>query len=93
MAGANEHRSLRADALPATPKRAVRPLGELVEHVVGRGETLWSIAEATLGDGRRWLEIRDANVGRHVTPSHRFREDDILIPGWSVLVPKTAAGP
>lgn len=85
----NEHRSLRADALPGRSRRDPVPLGELVEHLVTRGETLWSLAETTLGDGRRWFQIRDANVGRYVTPQHRFREDDILVPGWSVLIPNT----
>ncbi len=31
------------------------------EHVVARGESLWSIAEDRLGDGARWTELAERN--------------------------------
>ena len=34
------------------------------DYTTSDRETFWSIAEATLGDGLRWREVRDANVGR-----------------------------
>ena len=32
-------------------------------HTVRQGESLWSIAEDVFGDGSRWPELFDANVG------------------------------
>jgi nucleoid-associated protein YgaU/two-component SAPR family response regulator len=62
------------DSIPATepaePRQAEsrvdpmrgEPAGRIYE--VGRFDTLWSIADTTLGDGRRWTEIRDLNLGQ-----------------------------
>ena len=32
-------------------------------HIVQRGDTLWSIAKRTYGDGKRWQQIAAANPG------------------------------
>lgn len=37
-----------------------------VVHEVDHGDTFWGLAETYLGDGSRWTEIRDHNVGRSV---------------------------
>ncbi|MBT8211553.1 MAG: hypothetical protein KJN71_00275, partial [Acidimicrobiia bacterium] len=33
-------------------------------YTTGERDTFWSVAETMLGDGLRWSEVRDANVGR-----------------------------
>lgn len=57
------------------------------EYTVCRGDTWWSIAEATLGDGRHWTAVRDLNVGRPVADGRSLATDDDLRIGWSVLIP------
>ena len=48
---------------PASPRDATtRPDPATQEHTVTRGESLWSIAQDHLGDGRRYLEIADLNA-------------------------------
>lgn len=47
---------------------------------VRRSDTLWSLAEEHLGDGRRYKEIVDLNTGR-------INDEDWLRPGWRLRVP------
>src|SRR5690606_10865658 len=37
---------------------------------VQRHDTYWAIAERTLGDGTRWRQIHDLNVGRTMVDGH-----------------------
>lgn len=58
-----------------------------VEHTVDPGETLWSIAENHLGDGRRYKEIVDLNkdlLGGKAS---------FLRPGWVLNLPAPAKTP
>jgi len=50
------------------------------EHVVGKGETLWSIAREELGSAHRWRYIWDLNRDRITDP-------DALVMGQKVLIP------
>src|SRR4051794_2669626 len=56
-------------------------------YVVQRGDTLWDIAAARLGDGTQWRRIaalnydRDQPDGRQLDPSHQ------LLPGWRLVLP------
>jgi nucleoid-associated protein YgaU len=71
------------------PHRDTNP--DLPTYRVQRHDTLWSIAETTLDDGRRWKEIRDLNIGRTMSNGHDFTmETDRLTPGWTVLLPADA---
>jgi nucleoid-associated protein YgaU len=54
---------------------------------VGRGDTYWSLAERCFGDGARWSEIRDLNVGRVVADGVTMGADDDLRRGWTILLP------
>lgn len=57
-------------------------------HVTRRGDTFWGLARDYLGDGLRWREIRDLNVGRTVVPGRVLAPDeDRLQPGWQLLIP------
>lgn len=59
-------------------------------YVVRKNDSWWAIAERELGDGQRWHELRDANLGRRMSDGTVVVEDSILIrPGWEVLLPTT----
>ena len=50
-------------------------------HEVKKGDTLWKIAEATLGNGARYPEIFEAN-----TPM--LRDPDKIYPGQRLRIPQ-----
>lgn len=55
---------------------------------VQRHDSYWAIAERTLGDGLRWREIHDLNVGRTLADGSRITSgDDTLYAGWDLLIP------
>ncbi len=67
--------------------------GKQATHTVARGETLWDIAETVLGDGMRWREVRDLNVGRTMSDGSVVGADsDLVRPGWVLLVPAPPPG-
>ncbi|WCO67953.1 LysM peptidoglycan-binding domain-containing protein [Iamia majanohamensis] len=67
-----------------------------VDHptaTVQRHDSYWAIAERTLGDGLRWREIFDLNVGRTLPDgSTIIAGDDTLHTGWVLLLPADATG-
>ena len=76
--------------LPVGPSIAVDAAGEPAagtHHVVEAGESLWSIAVDELGDGKRWPEIFDLNVGRDFADGRVLSDPSILQPGWELEVP------
>ena len=57
---------------------------------VQTSDTLWDLAEQHLGDGSRWSEIRDANVGRTMPDGTVLDAQFVAIRGdWSLLIPTT----
>jgi nucleoid-associated protein YgaU len=61
---------------------------------VRRHDSLWSIAERTLGDGHRWKEIAAGNIDRRQPDGGRLRRGDTLIrPGWRLELPPEADSP
>jgi nucleoid-associated protein YgaU len=80
--------TLVSQAVSAPPPANDRSL-----YTVQRGDTLWSIAERTLGDGAKWQRIRDLNVGHLQPDGTRLPEDLVegLRPGWTLTLPDDAA--
>lgn len=72
---------------PPTP--AVQaPSRPAVEYTVKRHDSFWSIAETHLGDGLRWQEIRDRNVGRPQPDGGMVSAtSDLVRPGWTLELP------
>lgn len=63
-------------------------------YVAETRDTFWSIAEATLGDGLRWTDIRDANLGRTM-PDGRVVTlgSETVQAGWDLRLPIDAVLP
>ncbi len=60
---------------------------------VQRHDSYWAIAERTLGDGLRWREILDLNVGRTLPDGTTITAgDDTLHTGWVLVLPADASG-
>ena len=75
----------------AAPMRAPNAPGG-VHHVV-RGDTLWDIAKAKLGDPTRWHEIYALNQGRPQANGHVLTDPDEIDVGWALVLPTIAPPP
>lgn len=53
-------------------------------------ESLWSIAETSLGDGQRWEEIAALNEGRTMPGGLVFHAEKPIQPGWTLYLPADA---
>jgi len=53
----NYFKDKKSEVLPAVSTQAANTK----EHVVVKGETLWSIAEDSFGSGYNWVDIKSAN--------------------------------
>lgn len=75
---------------PSAPARR-EPSSAPVTYVVQRHDSLWSIAEQTLGDGFRWREIRDLNAGRTMPDGQMVTSStETIEPGWMLELPSDA---
>ena len=62
--------------------------------VVEPHDTFWDLAERFLGDGLRWREIRDLNVGQVMADGHMISTgSDLLRPGWVLTLPSPSEEP
>jgi DNA-binding SARP family transcriptional activator len=80
--------AVRAAALSPAP-----PVANL--YRTKPGDTWWTLAQEHLGDGRRWREIRGANLDRTVADGTTISEaSDLLEAGWDLIIPTaTPAAP
>lgn len=79
------------NAPPTAPAPAALPQVERPTVVVERHDSFWAIAERTLGDGYRWREIRDLNVGRTMNTGDVIQPgSDLVHPGWILELPDDA---
>ena len=76
----------RTNDLTQTAPAAAHPTVAVQRH-----DSYWAIAERTLGDGLRWNEILDLNVGRTLPDGTTIiAGDDTLHSGWVLLLPADA---
>lgn len=75
---------------PAVDAVVTSTTGPIVR--VERGDTLWSLAERHLGNGARYVEIRDLNAGRLQADGRTFEDADWILPGWTLELPSDAVG-
>ena len=60
-------------------------------HEVVAGDTLWDIAATRLGDGSRYPEIFELNVGVAQADGGALADPDFVVPGWRLALPFPAA--
>lgn len=91
------HAAEPAPQLDAAVQREYEPATPALEvatpHItVERHDSYWAIAERTLGDGHRWREIRDLNVGRTMNTGHVIQPgSDLIHAGWTLDLPTDAS--
>ncbi|WP_299519477.1 LysM peptidoglycan-binding domain-containing protein [uncultured Serinicoccus sp.] len=56
-------------------------------------DTLWDIADRTLGDPYRYKELYQLNQGRTQPDGRKLQEADLIQPGWQLVMPADATGP
>lgn len=62
-------------------------------HVVGRRETLWSIADRQLGSSLRWPELASLNYGVLQPDGGVLGADHWVRPGWRLRLPGVPGSP
>jgi LysM repeat protein len=62
-------------------------------YVVRRGDTLWGIAAAQLGDPLRWRAIYALNNGRPQPDGAVLTDPNDIWPGWTLILPADASPP
>lgn len=66
---------------------------DLPTHLVQSGDSLWSLAQTHLGNGGRWTEIRDLNIGVPQPDGYALEQgSDWIEPGWTLKLPADAIG-
>ena len=60
-------------------------------YLVQRGDTWWGLAERFVGDGRRFAELKELNLGRRQPDGTVVQRDAVLRAGWTIEVPRKAA--
>jgi hypothetical protein len=93
-AGSARDHTVWAGALAPTEPGAGAP-ASAVEYLIHPGgpQTLWDLAQTSLGDGTRWRQIWDLNAGRHQSDGSVLTSPGLLRPGWSILLPADARVP
>lgn len=90
MAPAVSH-SVAAQQTPQTITPSVAPTttdGVLMKSLtVNEGDSLWGMAEASLGDGDRYPELYEASKGIVQADGQTISNPDIIQPGWTINVP------
>ncbi|MGH9014008.1 MAG: LysM peptidoglycan-binding domain-containing protein [Acidimicrobiia bacterium] len=91
-----DHPPAVAFATPTTPSAPAEepsppPPADGPIYVVERGDTLWSIAEVTLGDPLRWRDIEALNVGRPQPDGSTLAPGGRLQVSWQLILPTGAS--
>ena len=56
-----------------------------------RHDTLWSIAQAKLGNPLRWKQIFALNEGRPQPDGQTLTDPHWIYPGWVLILPATSS--
>jgi nucleoid-associated protein YgaU len=80
-----------ADAAKAE-ERAGADEAPSATYTVQPGDSLWRIAEQTLGDGARFKQIADLNYGVPQADGSALDAGNWIEPGWVLLLPAEASG-
>ncbi|WP_434450161.1 BTAD domain-containing putative transcriptional regulator [Lentzea sp. E54] len=59
----------------------------------GVHDSLWRIADRTLGDGTRWPEIFELNKGKPQPNGQPFTKPSLIFPGEELALPRDASAP
>ncbi len=85
---------LRPPEMEAQPAVVGIEAPAAVVYTTSVGDTFWSLAESMLGDGLRWSEIRDANLGRTMGDGTVISEvTEVVRAGWELALPDDAVLP
>ena len=76
---------------PAPAHEAPTATEQSPTWVVADGDSLWTIAQRTLGEGSRWQEIADLNYARVQADGHALTSAHWLNAGWELQLPAGAA--
>ena len=76
----------RVAAANVASKQTATTLYQIPEDGTGL-RSYWALAEHYLGDGQRWPEIWDLNKGRHQADGAVMDSPQMLLRGWTVIVP------
>jgi hypothetical protein len=99
MADESEHATVSEHAVLPSPAPSPGAGPETVKYYVvgppkeGQREFLFEIAAKTLGDGLRYLEIFELNLGRPQPDGRRLVNPTLIESGWILLLPPDASGP
>ncbi|MEV0220725.1 BTAD domain-containing putative transcriptional regulator [Streptomyces sp. NPDC050704] len=77
---------LGADVAERGPQRPAETV-EVRAPRDGIHDSLWRIAERTLGDGSRWPQIYALNRGRPQPDGHALTNPNLIHPGWVLSLP------
>jgi DNA-binding SARP family transcriptional activator len=107
-AAAASHDTMPTDVPTASPRFAlaartgpltVTAAGTQYTVIVQRGDTLWDLAQAWLGDPHRWTEIYQLNADRYDDNGRihhgegRMQGGDHIEPAWQLILPDDATPP
>jgi DNA-binding SARP family transcriptional activator len=81
--------SALTDASTPAPSTPVSVIVRAPEN--GVHDSLWRIAQCTLGDGARWPEIWHANEGKPQPGGRTFTQPSLIYPGQELDLPANAA--
>ena len=79
-----------AGAAVAAPQSAPAEADRHPVVTVQEGESLWALAERHLGDGGRFVELVDLNLGRPQPDGHALTDAHWIEPGWLLRLPMDA---